>query len=120
MFKGDYLEALAQHLGLEFIYTLATLKHRGSQRYFESMGYQLIGFVPGCDREEISPGRNQTGHRGRVLQGTGASRVFAAAEPGRHDATSQSAVREDLSARVAGECRLILASLTPCVSERPL
>ena len=56
MFNGDYLEALAQHLGLEFIYTLATLKHRGSQRYFESMGYQFIGFVPGYDREEISPG----------------------------------------------------------------
>jgi hypothetical protein len=56
MFKGDYLEAVARHMGLEFIYTLATLKHRGSQRYFESMGYQLIGFVPGYDREEIAPG----------------------------------------------------------------
>lgn len=56
MFRGDYLEAVARHMGLEFIYTLATLKHRGSQRYFESMGYRLIGFVPGYDREEVSPG----------------------------------------------------------------
>lgn len=56
MFEGDYLEAVARHAGLEFIYTLATLKHRGSQRYFESMGYQLIGFVPGYDREEVAPG----------------------------------------------------------------
>jgi hypothetical protein len=56
MFKGDYLEAVAKHVGAEFIYTLATLKHRGSQRYFESMGYQLIGFVPGYDREEVAPG----------------------------------------------------------------
>lgn len=56
MFKGDYLEAVARHIALEFVYTLATLKHRGSRRYFESMGYQLIGFVPGCDREEIAPG----------------------------------------------------------------
>jgi hypothetical protein len=35
---------------------LATLKHRGSQRYFKSMGYQLIGVVPGYDREEVAPG----------------------------------------------------------------
>ena len=55
-FKGDYLEAMARAMGLEFIFSLATLKHRGSQRYFESMGYRLVGIVPGYDREEISPG----------------------------------------------------------------
>ncbi len=55
-FKGDYLEAMASAMGLEFIFSLATLKHRGSQRYFESMGYRLAGIVPGYDREEISPG----------------------------------------------------------------
>jgi hypothetical protein len=54
--QGDYLEELAKLMGLEFIYTLATLKHRGAQRYFESHGYKLVGFVPGYDREEISPG----------------------------------------------------------------
>lgn len=55
-FQGDYLEELAKLMGLEFVYTLATLKHRGSQRYFESRGYKLVGFVPGYDREEVSPG----------------------------------------------------------------
>ena len=55
-FKGDYLEAMARSMGLEFIFSLATLKHRGSQRYFESMGYKLVGIVPGYDREEITPG----------------------------------------------------------------
>ena len=53
---GDYLEAMARPMGLQFIFSLATLKHRGSQRYFESMGYRLVGLVPGYDREEISPG----------------------------------------------------------------
>ena len=52
----DYLEELARLMGLEFVYTLATLKHRGVQRYFESHGYRLVGLVPGCDREEVSPG----------------------------------------------------------------
>ena len=54
--RGDYLEAVARLVGLEFIYAMATLRHRGAQRWFESMGYQLVGFAPGYDREEISPG----------------------------------------------------------------
>lgn len=56
LFQGDYLEALAKLMGLEFIYTLVTLKHRAAQRYFESHGYSLVGFMPGYDREEVSPG----------------------------------------------------------------
>jgi hypothetical protein len=56
LFQGDYLEALAKLMGLEFIYTLVTLKHRAAQRYFEGHGYQLVGFMPGYDREEVSPG----------------------------------------------------------------
>jgi len=56
LFQGEYLEALARLMGLEFIYTLATLKHRGAQRYFEAHGYTLVGFMPGYDREETSPG----------------------------------------------------------------
>lgn len=55
-FQGDYLEEIAKLMGLEYVYALATLKHRGSQRYFESHGYKLVGFVPGYDREEVSPG----------------------------------------------------------------
>lgn len=56
LFQGDYLEEMAKLMGLEFIYTLVTLKHRGAQRYFESHGYKLVGFMPGYDREEVSPG----------------------------------------------------------------
>lgn len=56
LFQGEYLEEMAKLMGLEFIYTLATLKHRGAQRYFESHGYQLVGFMPGYDREEVAPG----------------------------------------------------------------
>jgi hypothetical protein len=55
-FQRDYLEELAKLVGLEFVYTLVTLKHRGAQRYFESHGYKLVGFMPGYDREEVSPG----------------------------------------------------------------
>ncbi len=56
LFQGEYLEEMAKLMGLEFIYTLVTLKHRGAQRYFESHGYELVGFMPGYDREEVSPG----------------------------------------------------------------
>lgn len=56
LFEGGYLEELAKLMGLEFIYTLVTLKHRTAQRYFESHGYTLVGFMPGYDREEVSPG----------------------------------------------------------------
>ena len=56
LFQGEYLEEIAKLMGLEFIYTLVTLKHRGAQRYFESHGYKLAGFMPGYDREEVSPG----------------------------------------------------------------
>ena len=54
--RGDYLEAVARLVGIEFIYAMATLRHTGAQRWFEFMGYQLVGFAPGYDREEISPG----------------------------------------------------------------
>lgn len=54
--RGDYLEAVARLVGLEFIYAMATLRHTGAQKWFELMGYHLVGFAPGYDREEISPG----------------------------------------------------------------
>jgi hypothetical protein len=56
LFQAEYLEEMAKLMGLEFIYTLVTLKHRGAQRYFEGHGYKLVGFMPGYDREEVSPG----------------------------------------------------------------
>lgn len=54
--NGDFYQELAQLMGLQYIYALSSLKHRGSQRYMESHGYKPIGFVPGYDREEVSPG----------------------------------------------------------------
>ena len=49
-------EALGQFMGAAFIYGLATLKTPQAQRALESAGYRLLGFFPGYDREEISPG----------------------------------------------------------------
>lgn len=54
--KGDYLEVIARHLGLECIYAAVTLEHPMAQKWFEAMGYRLAGFHPGFDREEVAPG----------------------------------------------------------------
>lgn len=49
-------DALGQSLEAAFIYALATLRIPQAQRALESAGYRLLGFFPGYDREEISPG----------------------------------------------------------------
>jgi hypothetical protein len=54
--KIDLNEELAKLMGMEYIYVLATLKHRGTQRYTESFGYKVLGFAYGYDHEEVSPG----------------------------------------------------------------
>ncbi len=43
-------------MGAQFQYALATLSIPHVQRTLESAGYQLLGFFPGYDREEVSPG----------------------------------------------------------------
>ena len=50
------LEPMALSMGLEFVYSMATLKVPHVQVTFERLGYRLLGFVPGYDREEVSPG----------------------------------------------------------------
>lgn len=50
------LEPMAVSMGLEFVYAMATMKIPHVQMTFERMGYRLLGFVPGYDREEVSPG----------------------------------------------------------------
>ena len=50
------LEPMAKSMGLEFVYAMATLKIPHVQMTFERLGYRLLGFVPGYDREEVSPG----------------------------------------------------------------
>ena len=54
LLKGT--EALGQFMGAAFMYALATLRIPHAQRVLESAGFRLLGFFPGYDREEISPG----------------------------------------------------------------
>jgi hypothetical protein len=51
-----FVETLADHLGVGFIFGMATLKHPYAQRAFERAGWQLVGITPGYDRELIAPG----------------------------------------------------------------
>ena len=49
-------EKMGRSMGAGFIYTLATMKMPQMQLALERAGYQLIGFMPGYDREEVAPG----------------------------------------------------------------
>lgn len=43
-------------MGAGFVYKLATLKVPSMLLALERSGYQLLGFVPGYDREVVAPG----------------------------------------------------------------
>lgn len=49
-------EIIGRSMGAAFLYTMATLKIPHAQRALESAGFRLLGFFPGYDREEVSPG----------------------------------------------------------------
>lgn len=49
-------EIIGRDMGAAFMYVMATLKIPHAQRALEEAGYQLLGFFPGYDREEVSPG----------------------------------------------------------------
>ena len=49
-------EHLGRTMGAAFMYALATLQHPYAQRALERAGYRLLGFFPGYDRVEVSPG----------------------------------------------------------------
>lgn len=49
-------ESLGRAMGAAFIYALVTLKNPYAQQALEHAGYRLLGFFPGRDREEVSPG----------------------------------------------------------------
>lgn len=55
-FMMNGTEAIGRAMGAAFMYTLATLRIPQAQRALESAGYRLLGFFPGYDREEVSPG----------------------------------------------------------------
>jgi hypothetical protein len=49
------MEAIGSAMGIGMVYGLATLKVRNMQVGFEKAGWQLIGIIPGFDRELIGP-----------------------------------------------------------------
>lgn len=49
-------EHIGRTMGAAFLYALATLQHPYAQRALESAGYRLLGFFPGYDRVEVTPG----------------------------------------------------------------
>ena len=49
-------ENIGRAMGAAFMYALATLQHPYAQRALERAGYRLLGFFPGYDRVEVSPG----------------------------------------------------------------
>jgi len=51
-----FAEAVGRHLGMGFIFGMATLKHPYAQLAFERAGWQLVGITPGYDRELVAPG----------------------------------------------------------------
>jgi len=52
----EFTTNLARAMGAGFVYGLATLKMPQAQLALERAGYQLLGFVPGYDRELVAPG----------------------------------------------------------------
>jgi hypothetical protein len=49
------IEAMGNAMGMGMVYALATLKVPNMQIGFEKAGWQLIGIIPGFDRELIGP-----------------------------------------------------------------
>jgi len=50
------MEAMGVAMGMGMIYSLATLKAPHMQRSFERAGWQLVGVMPGFDREVVESG----------------------------------------------------------------
>ena len=50
------MEAMGRLMGMGMVYSLATLKVPHMQRGFEQAGWQLVGVMPGFDREVVESG----------------------------------------------------------------
>lgn len=50
------MEAMGVAMGMGMVYSLATLKVPHMQRCFENAGWQLVGVMPGFDREVVESG----------------------------------------------------------------
>ncbi len=51
------METMGKVMGMGMVYSLATLKVPHMQVGFEKAGWQLIGVIPGFDRELVGPGQ---------------------------------------------------------------
>jgi len=49
-------EVIGHSMGAAFLYSMVGLSGPHAQRALEAAGYRLLGFFPGYDREEVSPG----------------------------------------------------------------
>jgi hypothetical protein len=50
------METMGRAMGMGMVYGLATLKVPHMQAKFERMGWQLVGIIPGFDKELVEPG----------------------------------------------------------------
>jgi hypothetical protein len=50
------IETMGHSMGMGMVYGLATLQVPHMQAKFERLGWQLIGIIPGFDREMVKPG----------------------------------------------------------------
>jgi hypothetical protein len=50
------IETMGHAMGMGMVYGLATLKVPHMQTKFERLGWQLIGIIPGFDKEMVEPG----------------------------------------------------------------
>jgi hypothetical protein len=50
------IESMGRAMGMGMVYALATLKVPFMAEKFERLGWQLIGIIPGFDREMVEPG----------------------------------------------------------------
>jgi len=50
------IETMGHAMGMGMVYGLATLKVPHMQTKFERLGWQLIGIIPGFDKEVVEPG----------------------------------------------------------------
>jgi len=50
------MEVMGRAMGMGMVYSLCSLKAPQMQRCFERSAWQLVGVMPGFDREEVEPG----------------------------------------------------------------
>ena len=55
-FFGPLTTAMSELMNAEAMYFFATLQHPITQKVFEKMGMQIVGIVPGYDRDQLSDG----------------------------------------------------------------